>query len=214
VTRFPAAPSHRIGLLGGSFNPAHSGHLAISRAALRQLALDRVVWLVSPRNPLKSESSLAAYDERLACAEAAVAGERRIFVSRFEADHGLRYTIDTLTLLKRTCRQTRFVLLIGADNLVSLPRWKNWTRLFEAVPIAVFARPGWDRAATASRAALRFARDRLPLSAARRLASTLPPAWVFIPSTHDESSATMIREQGFWPAPNRATGNPVSKTPH
>jgi nicotinate-nucleotide adenylyltransferase len=214
VTRFPAAPLQRVGLLGGSFNPAHSGHLAISRAALRHLALDRVVWLVSPRNPLKSESSLAAYDERFARAEAAVAGDRRIIVSRFEADHGLRYTIDTITLLRRTCRRTRFVLLIGADNLVSLPRWKNWARLFEAVPIAVFARPGWDRAAPASQAALRFARNRLPLSAATRLASASPPAWVFVPTTHDETSASTIREQGLWPPPNESTGNPVSKTPH
>jgi nicotinate-nucleotide adenylyltransferase len=209
VRGFPAAPLQRVGLLGGSFNPAHSGHLAISRAALRHLALDRVVWLVSPRNPLKSESSLADYDERFARAQAVVVGERRILVSRFEAEHGLRYTIDTVTLLRRSCARTQFVLLIGADNLSALPRWKDWIRLFEAVPIAVFARPGWDRAAPASQAALRFARNRLPLSAAARLASALPPAWVFIPTTHEEASASAIREQGLWPP-----GNPVSKTPH
>lgn len=211
VTGFPASPGLRIGLLGGSFNPAHEGHLKISLAALKLLALDRVVWLVSPRNPLKLASTLANYDERVARAKAA-AVHPRLFVSGFEAEHGYRYTIDTVLHLKRAFRRTRFVLLIGADNLVSMARWKNWTRLFDEVPIAVFARPGWDLAAPASQAARRFARYRVAPHEAKRLAALRPPAWTYVLTTHDESSASAIREKGLWPPRNSVTATPHQKS--
>lgn len=208
MTPFPAAPNLKVGLLGGSFNPAHEGHLAISLAALKLLALDRVVWLVSPRNPLKPAGTLADYEERVARAAAAIAGHPRLFVTRYERERGLLYTIDTVGRLKRAHAGTRFVLLLGADNLLSLPRWKSWTRLFDEVPIAVFARPGWDLKAMGSQAAMRFARHRRPLADAQALASARPPAWIYVPSTHDESSATAIRQKGLWPPRNSVTKSP------
>ena len=196
-------PGLRIGLLGGSFNPAHAGHRAVSLVALRALKLDRVVWLVSPRNPLKQESDLADYEERLASARNE-ANHPRIMVSDFERHANLSYTIDTVHALKRRFPTTRFVLLIGADNLAQLPRWRRWTELFESVPIAVFARPGFSHAELASKPAHRYRAGRRPLAAASGLAFARPPAWVFIPYTHRAESATAIRAAGDWPTPSSA----------
>ena len=191
-------PNLRIGLLGGSFNPAHQGHLAISLAALEVLKLDRVVWLVSPQNPLKARTDLADYSERLEQARK-IADHPKIWISDFEARKGLTYTFDAVALLKRCYPRTRFVLLIGADNLAQLPRWKNWTRLFAMIPVAVLARPGYDRSALAAKAAHRYARARLPVRAAATLAGRKPPAWVFISTTHRDESASAIRAKGEWP---------------
>ncbi|MFZ1988383.1 MAG: nicotinate-nucleotide adenylyltransferase, partial [Alphaproteobacteria bacterium] len=195
-------PGLRIGLLGGSFNPAHEGHLAISLAALEALKLDRVVWLVSPQNPLKPRADLADYSERLEQARK-IAAHPKITISNFEAREGLTYTLDAVTHLKRRHPRTRFVLLIGADNLAQLPRWKNWTRLFAIIPIAVLARPGYDRSALAAKAAHRYARARLPSRAAATLANRHPPAWVFISTTHRDESASAIRARGDWPPNHR-----------
>jgi nicotinate-nucleotide adenylyltransferase len=206
VTRGPEFPDGlRIGLLGGSFNPAHAGHLAISLVALRTLKLDRVVWLVSPHNPLKATRDLADYEERLAKARA-LARSPRITVSDFEARAGLTFTIDTVHRLERHHARTRFVLLIGSDNLIQLPRWRNWTGLVGSIPIAVFARPGSQRSALYAMAAQRYTRRRLPLMAAASLPVTRPPAWVFIASTHREESASAIRARGEWPGANLAPG--------
>lgn len=199
LAHFPAAPGLRIGLLGGSFNPAHEGHLAISLVALKLLALDRVVWLVSPHNPLKERAGLGPYAARLASAKAMISGHPRLIVSDIEDAFGLTYTIDTVTLLKRTHREARFVYLMGADNLLTLPRWRAWQRLMESIPFAVFARPGFDLAAVNSRPAIRFRAHRLALAGAPRLAETAPPAWVYIPFTHHEISATALRRSGEWP---------------
>src|SRR5262249_18473563 len=112
TTSFPAAPGQRVGLLGGSFNPAHRGHVLISLAALRLLALDRVVWLVSPQNPLKTKDGLADYDARVKSAGALTAGHPRLFVSRFEDERNLRYSADTVAALKRARPTTHFVFLM------------------------------------------------------------------------------------------------------
>ena len=192
-------PGLSIGLLGGSFNPAHAGHRAISLVALNALGLDRVVWLVSPQNPLKAPGDLADYETRIDAARN-MAQHSRIDVSDFEARLHLRYTIDTITTLKARHPCVRFVLLIGADNLVQLPRWKDWTRLFTTMPIAVFARPGSRFAALASKPAQRYRERRLPAEAARRLIRLTAPVWTFLPYTHRAESATAIRAAGDWPA--------------
>ena len=191
-------PGLRVGLLGGSFNPAHPGHLAISLAALEVLKLDRVVWLVSPQNPLKASGDMADYAARIEEARK-IAAHHKIIVSDFEARERLTYTIDTVARLKRRNPRTRFVLLIGADNLAQLSRWRQWNRLFEMVPVAVLARPGYDRSALAAKAAHRYARARQPLSSAGCLPSRRPPAWVFISTTHRDESASAIRARGEWP---------------
>jgi nicotinate (nicotinamide) nucleotide adenylyltransferase/ribosome silencing factor RsfS/YbeB/iojap len=185
----------RIGLLGGSFNPAHGGHLHISRLALRQLGLDEVWWLVSPQNPLKPGLGMAPFAERLRAAEAVAAADRRIRVSDIEAGLGSTYTADTLAALRHRFPHVHFVWLMGGDNLAQLPYWKRWQDIFRTVPVAVFARPGTSSKALAGKAAQRFARSRIPVSAARRLAPSAPPAWVFFHTRLDPRSSTRIRTE-------------------
>jgi nicotinate-nucleotide adenylyltransferase len=188
------ADGRRVGLLGGSFNPAHGGHLHISRLALTWLGLDEVWWLVSPQNPLKSSADMAPFAGRLDCAAAIAAADRRIRVTDIEARLGrTTYTADTLTALRRQFPRTRFVWLMGGDNLVQIPYWHRWQDIFRTVPIAVFARPGTSSKALAGAAAHRFADARIPITAARRLAEMTPPAWVFFHTRLDPRSATQIR---------------------
>ncbi len=182
-------------MLGGSFNPAHGGHLHISRLALRHLDLDEVWWLVSPQNPLKKTDGMAPFATRFASAEAAAKGERRIVVSDIEERLGTTYTADTLAQLRHRFPRTDFVWLMGGDNLAQIPRWQRWTEIFEHVPIAVFDRPATARRALAGPAAQRYARARISPDGARRLASRAAPAWVFFAARLDPRSASEIRAQ-------------------
>jgi nicotinate-nucleotide adenylyltransferase len=189
----------RIGLLGGSFNPAHSGHLNLSLAALKCLKLDRIWWLVSPQNPLKPDDGMAPFKDRLASARA-LARHPRIEVSDIEACLGTRYTADTLAALVRRYPAHDFVWLMGADNLIQIPAWDRWSRIFHTVPVAVFARPSYSLGALAGLAARRFRRFRLPECEAGRLAGSTPPAWVFCHMRLDPTSATALRARGMaWP---------------
>ncbi len=189
-------PGHgmRIGLLGGSFNPAHSGHLDLSRTALVRLALDEVWWLVSPQNPLKPKEGMADLDQRVAQARAAV-DYPRIRVTALEAELGTRYSVDTVKALKRYFPKVDFVWLMGADNLIQLPDWKDWEQLFREVAIAVFARPGYSQRALAGKPAELFAQRRLAERHAARLAGTPPPAWIFIHGPLNPSSSTALRKK-------------------
>jgi nicotinate-nucleotide adenylyltransferase len=180
-------------LLGGSFNPAHGGHLHISRLALQRLDLDEVWWLVSPQNPLKPVKGMAPFATRLAGAEALAKGHKRIKVSGIEAALGTRFTADTVAALHRRFPRTRFVWLMGGDNLAQLPRWERWTELMESVPVAVFDRPQTSLKALAGKAALRYPRARVAAGGARRLAEMKAPAWAFIHAKLDPRSATEIR---------------------
>jgi nicotinate-nucleotide adenylyltransferase len=188
----------RIGLLGGSFNPAHEGHLEISRIALKRLKLSAVWWLVSPQNPLKESAGMAPLQARLDAAQS-VATDRRICVTAIESALGTQYSVDTLAALKARAPGTRFVWLMGADNLGQLPKWKRWGRIFETVPIAVFARAPYDRTALAGVAASRYRRDRCTAGSARWLADMSPPAWSFMTIRHHPASATNIRNTIDWP---------------
>jgi len=179
-------------LLGGSFNPAHEGHLELSREALRRLALDEVWWLVSPQNPLKPVAGMAPLAERLAGARAR-ARHPRIRPSALETALGTRYTAQTLRALTGRFPEVRFVWLMGADNLVQVSQWHDWTSIFHTVPVAVFDRPTYSLKAVAATAARRFARYRLPESKARGLPDRRPPAWVFLHQRLNPQSSTRIR---------------------
>jgi nicotinate-nucleotide adenylyltransferase len=182
--------------LGGSFNPAHGGHLHLSRLALERLDLDEVWWLVSPQNPLKTVAGMAPYAVRLGQARQVAARDRRIIVSDLESRLGRStYTADTLHALRRRFPRLRFVWLMGADNLVQLRHWQRWSEIFRTVAIAVFDRPSYSLKALAGVPARRFARQRVPPLAARRLAEMNPPAWVFFHSRLDPRSATRIRSE-------------------
>jgi nicotinate-nucleotide adenylyltransferase len=182
----------RVGLLGGSFNPAHAGHAHVAETALRRLGLDRVVWLVSPQNPLKDASESAPLAERMASARA-VATDSRMIVSDFETRAGTQYTVDTLHALKAAYPEVKFVWLMGSDNLAQVHRWRDWEAIFETVPVAVVPRPGARGASRWSPAARRFASARIPASEARTLADRSPPAWVYLKAPMNPLSSTAIR---------------------
>lgn len=194
----------RIGLLGGSFNPAHEGHLHISLLALRRLRLDQVWWLVSPQNPLKPEKGMASLDARLESARR-LARHPRLHVTDIEARLGTRYTADTLRALKRRFPRARFVWLMGADNLLQIPNWERWTAVFETVPVAIFARPSYSVRALAGKAAQRYRRWRVPAQRAGGLAWRTPPAWVFLHCRLHPASATKIRARRVQRAKGKGT---------
>lgn len=193
-----AAQGGRIGLLGGSFNPAHRAHRHISLIALRRLKLDAVWWLVSPLNPLKSAGDMAPLSMRIASARA-VSGHPDIFASAVETQLGTRYTVDTLKALKAEMPLARFVWLMGGDSLAAFHTWRRWSAIAASVPIAVFARPGFTLRAISSPAAQRLRRARIPSSDAATLADRTPPAWVYLEEQLDPMSATSLRQRGLWP---------------
>ena len=187
-----APGARRIGLLGGSFNPAHDGHRHLSLWALRRLGLDAVWWLVSPQNPLKPPKGMASLADRLAGARRA-ARHPRIRVTDIERALGTRYTADTLEDLRRHFPDARFVWLMGADNLRQIARWRRWPSIFRGVPVAVFDRPSYALGALSGVAARRFAGSRIPERAAATLAGRRPPAWCFLTIPRHPASATRIR---------------------
>jgi nicotinate-nucleotide adenylyltransferase len=189
--RLPSAPGRlSIGIMGGSFDPAHSGHAHVIETALRAASLDRIWVLVSPGNPLKKTQT--ALVDRLATARHRL-GSRRVIVTDIESRLGLRYTIDIIRRLKRLAPNARFVWIMGGDNLRDFHRWREWRAIARLVPILVIARPGANPKAGLSRFACQFAACRLPQSAARALARRRPPAWVYITAPFDPVSSTELR---------------------
>jgi len=185
-------PGMRIGLYGGSFNPPHRGHAHVARLALQRLGLDRIWWLVSPGNPLKSVDGLPDVGQRLAAVRR-VANHPRAVVTDLEARLGTRYTIDLVRRLKALRPAVRFVLVIGADNWATFHRWGGWKEIASLVPIAVIDRPGSTFAALASPAARRFAAVRVAERDGLLLPSLSPPAWVFIAGVKVPLSSTDLR---------------------
>jgi nicotinate-nucleotide adenylyltransferase len=183
----------RIGILGGSFNPAHRGHRAISLAAIAALGLDEVWWLVSPGNPLKEKSSdMAPFAVRFASARA-MARHAPIRVSAIEQKLGTRYTIDTVTKLVRLYPRKRFIWLMGADNLAQFDQWRDWRGIAREVPIAVVARPGYEGAARAAPAMGWLRRFIRPAHQAKNWTKWRMPALVLLRFRPDPSSATRLR---------------------
>ncbi len=182
----------RVGLYGGSFNPAHGGHAHVAETALARLGLDRVIWLVSPQNPLKGVSETAPLALRLAGAARRARGAAMI-VSDAESRMGARYSVDTVRRLKARFPGVRFVWIMGADSLASLHFWRDWRGLIRALPLAIVARPRFTLTSLNSPAARRFADARLPESAARRLAVARPPAWLYLTGRWDFSASTALR---------------------
>ncbi len=188
-------PGQCIGILGGSFNPPHAGHRAITVEALRRLELSKIWWMVSPQNPLKDPSETVGLANRIEQAEAC-SDHPRVDVTGVEAGLGTRYTVDTIRILKQRHPGVRFVWLMGADNLASMHRWQEWRRLFEMVPIAVLDRPNAGLRALASPAARRYETYRIDASDAAGLARCAPPAWCFLHiPLHFENSTSLRRQK-------------------
>jgi nicotinate-nucleotide adenylyltransferase len=195
----------RVGLFGGSFNPAHEGHAHVAETALRRLRLDRVIWLVSPQNPLKPTDETAALTRRLWGALRYAQGPAMV-VSDAETRIGSRYTIDTLRVLKARHPGVCFVWIMGADSLASFHRWRGWTEIMREAPVAVIARPGAMLKARNAPAAARFAWARLPAAAAPTLPCRDPPAWVYLAAPLNAASSTALRQQ-------LAAGGPALQIP-
>jgi nicotinate-nucleotide adenylyltransferase len=181
----------RVGLFGGSFNPPHQGHLHVARTALVRLGLDRVIWLVSPQNPLK-RGQPADLAERMAACRALATGPGMI-VSDAETRLGTHYTIDLIRILRRRFPGVHFVWIMGADSLASFHRWRGWSEIMTSVPMAVVARPGSELRGGLAPAAARFSRVRHAAGGARDLPLTDPPAWIYLAARLNHASSTALR---------------------
>ena len=191
-----ARPGQVIGLLGGSFDPAHEGHVHITREAMKRFGLTRVWWLVSPGNPLKSRGP-APLAQRMTRAQA-IMRDPRVTVTDIEARLGTRYTAQTLAQLKARYPGVRFVWLMGADNLAQFHRWQDWTWIMENVPVGVLARPLDRISARMSPAARVYRRDRISGRASQLLGRSDAPAWCFVNVAMSRQSSTAIRAAGAW----------------
>lgn len=184
----------RIGLFGGSFNPAHRGHVAVALYALKKLRLNWIWWLVAPQNPLKDPADYAGYEERLRQVRR-VARHPRFIVSDIERELGTSTTAGLLRQLAPVMQRGHFVWIMGADSFADLHRWNDWIAIAESIPLAFLARPGYSIRALYSPAALRYAEYRLPNEDAARLADMKPPAWVFVPMPLRRESSSAIRQR-------------------
>lgn len=191
-----ARPGQVIGLLGGSFDPAHAGHAHITREALKRLGLDRVWWLVSPGNPLKTHGP-APLAQRIAQARA-VMDHPRVAITDIEARLGTRYTARTIAALRKRYPGVRFVWLMGADNLAQFHRWQDWRDIMDTVPVAVLARPGDRTAARTSVAATIYRAAKVSAADAYGLGRQSAPAWAFLNVPMHTASSTAIRRNGGW----------------
>ncbi|MFL4468881.1 nicotinate-nucleotide adenylyltransferase [Tateyamaria armeniaca] len=196
---FPLArPGQTIGLLGGSFDPAHEGHVHITREAMKRFGLSHVWWLVSPGNPLKTRGP-APLERRMARART-VMQDPRVTVTDIEAHLGTRYTAQTLAALMARYPGVRFVWLMGADNLAQLHHWQDWEWIMERVPVGVLARPGDRISARMSRAARLYAQYRISGRASHMLSRVEAPAWCFVNVAMSGQSSSAIRAAGAWGA--------------
>jgi len=200
----PFARGMRIGLLGGSFNPPHAGHALITRLALRRLRLDRVWWLVTPGNPLKSQGELAALKERMEAARRLVAGPR-VVVTDIEARIGARYTYETLAWIKRRAPSVHFVWIMGADNLRQFHLWRHWRLIADLVPIVIVDRPGSTLRAISAQAGAALGPWRAPERDAAGFAIMKPPALLFLHGQRSRLSSTALRSEG-----GNENGGPLS----
>ncbi len=205
LRRHPRFAGRTVGLLGGSFNPAHDGHLHISLEAMKALGLDAVWWLVSPQNPLKSSKDMAPQQARLTKARQ-VAAHPALFPTMIETRLGTQFTVDSLAALQKYHPNVRFIFLMGGDSLASFHRWKNWPAIARMMPIAILPRPGYERGRWSTPAKARLGKWIKPMSQARRWQTWRTPALVILSFPLSTLSATAVRAADpHWSRPFGAT---------
>ena len=184
----------RVGLFGGSFNPPHAGHILVTEIALRRLELDQLWWIVTPGNPLKNTKKLPSLAERIQLSEALVK-DPRVKITAFEAQHKVRFTADTLKLIKERNQGVDFAWVMGADNLKTFHRWQNWQDIASTFPIGVIDRPGSTLSYLSSIMAKTFDYARIDEQSASTLLDYKAPAWTFIHGPRSTLSSTAIRRR-------------------
>ena len=189
--------NYRVGLLGGSFNPAHEGHVNISEQALKRLRLNRVWWVITPQNPMKLLTEMSPLKERIEIARNLTRKKPRILVTEIEDLINTKYTADTLKHIIKQYPKFKFIWLMGADNLSQISEWERWASILYTMPVAVFARPTYSLKALNSVAANIFADQRISAQKAINLVNMKPPTWTFLLVPQKNLSATQIR-QGVW----------------
>ena len=190
----PAFPGQRIGVMGGSFNPPHAGHLLVALTALKRLDLDWLWWVVTPGNPLKAPHGLASLTDRLE-ASRRLASHPRIAVTSFEAELGCSYTDETLGFLKSRFPLVHFVWIMGGDNLASFDKWRGWRQIAATVPLAIVDRPGWRLRALSSKASLSLFKVKVSEALAGDLARRPAPAWSYLSTRLSPLSSTALRQK-------------------
>ena len=191
--KMPASgDGQRIGLFGGSFNPPHEGHLNLCDLAIKRLDLDHIWWMITPGNPLKDTSELPNLMERIKLSNAIISNPK-IKVTAFEATHKVRYTADTVRLVRKLRPRQKFVWLMGADNLADFHRWQDWRKIANTLPIAVIDRPGSTLSHRSARAAVAFSRFRVDDEDASILLNMPPPVWTFIHGPRNSLSSSALR---------------------
>lgn len=190
----PRYAGQRIGILGGSFNPAHAGHVHISLLALKNMRLHQVWWLVSPQNPLKTSDDMATFQVRFDSAQKIIAAHPRLVVVDLETQLGTIYTADTLKKLQARFPRAHFVWMMGADNLLQIPRWRDWQKIFTSCDVAAYRRPPYAVGCTRGLAATRFWRTRIAPEKAPALARGVKKCWILFNNQWNGLSATRIRQ--------------------
>ncbi len=183
-----------VGILGGSFNPAHTGHLHIVEEALKYLRLDAVWLMVSPQNPLKSKDDMYSFEQRFESAQNIAKNNPKIFVSDIETKLNSCYTAETLSIIKYYCKKTNFIWLMGMDNLQQIHKWENWQHIFNLMPIAVIDRPPATLSVRNCPAKMTFNQYKIPISSSFELKNMMAPAWCILPIPLSPISATDIRK--------------------
>jgi len=201
----------RIGLLGGSFNPAHEGHYYISLLALRLLELDQIWWMVSPQNPLKSEREMASFGRRMASAESFTRRHPKLLATSIETELGTRYTAKTLAKLHKLFPQTAFIWLMGTDNLAQIPHWRDWQKIFRTTPVAVLTRTSYAMGVLNGKAAKRFRRMWVPAQKMKAKLDRGETCWTYAMNFPHPASATAIRQKKGWLVTDDDKSTVVSK---
>ena len=188
----PITPGSKIGLFGGSFNPAHEWHFQVSNNALKELNLDKIIWLVSSQNPLKDSKDLMKFEERFASAQKQAKSEY-FFVSDFEKKNNIKYSVETVSKVKNIYPETKFVWIMGSDCAAEISQWKEWETFLNLIPIAIYPRPSF-KISSKKLDIIKEKAKKIEEGDQLTFINAIPPAITFIPGPMSDISSTQIRE--------------------